>query len=128
VHQYLAQASLMARWGVVDLAERFGADAQDELDHQRRIVDVMVATGTPFRGIDVPPPRLGRTVEAILQVDRELEVEVIRLYEEAASYCERFHHHFAHELFAALLDEELHHLADIDELVAQVRSGAGLHG
>ena len=56
----------------------------------------------------------------MLLIDRGLEIEVIRLYDEAANYCARLRAQELQVLFADLLQEELDHLRDLDHLLAEM--------
>lgn len=125
VEHYLAQASLVELWGYRTLADRFVDDARDELDHQHRIIRHAVSVGVAPRAIDLPPLRFGRTVEELVMMDRAFELDVVRLYEEAVGYCERMGFAASRELFAGLYEEEVEHLASIDALIGELRSGSG---
>ena len=53
-------------------------------------------------------------------IDRVLEVEAIRLYEEAAAYCGRVRDFAHHGLFAGILRDELMHLDELGKMEADL--------
>ncbi|MCR2831658.1 MAG: ferritin-like domain-containing protein [Acidithiobacillus ferrooxidans] len=124
VQQYLTQASLTAMWQLGTPSSRFRRDAEEELGHAQRLIERMLVLGIPSNGTQLPPIRLGRSLEEMLLIDRELEIEVIRLYEEAANYCARVRAAETQTLFADLLQEELGHLRDLDGMLTGMHQGA----
>lgn len=114
VQQYLAQASLTRMWGLDEDCQRFRSDAIDELGHVERVMQRLLALGVVPPAASCQPVRLGRSVEEMLLVDRELEIDVIRLYDEASRYCSRIRDGVSEELFAGLLREEIEHLTSLD--------------
>ena len=123
VQQYLTQASLTAMWQLGAPSSRFRRDAEEELGHAQRLIECMLVLGIPSNGTQLPPIRPGRTLEEMLLIDRALEIEVIRLYEEAAHYCARVRAAETQILFASLLQEELGHLRDLDGMLTGMHQG-----
>ena len=123
VQQYLTQASLTAMWQLGAPSSRFRRDAEEELGHAQRLIERMLVLGIPSNGTQLPPIRPGRSLEEMLLIDRELEIEVIRLYEEAANYCARVRAAETQTLFADLLQEELGHLHDLDGMLIEMHQG-----
>ena len=124
VQQYLAQASLTAMWQLDEHSGRFRSDAEEELGHAQQLIERMLVLGIPSNGTQLPPIRPGRSLEEMLLIDRELEIEAIRLYEEAAHYCARMRDGETQALFAGLLQDELGHLRSLDRMLAEIRQGA----
>ena len=124
VQQYLTQSSLTAMWQLKEYSGRFRRDAEEELGHAQRLIEHMLMLGIPFNGTQLPPIRPGRSLEEMLLIDRDLEIDVIRLYEEAAHYCARMRAEELQVLFAGLLQEELGHLRDLDHLLIEMHRGA----
>lgn len=123
VQLYLAQAGLAAIWGLDDESRQFRADGIEELGHVERVMQRLLELGVAPPAVAGPPVRLGRSVEEMLIVDRELEVDVIRLYEQARLYSARIRDRDSEELFAGLLRDELEHLGHIDACLDGGRSG-----
>ncbi len=130
VQQYLAQATLLEMWGMADAARQMRHESQEELEHAERIIRVMLLHGMAPRSTQLPAVRVGRSLADMLLIDRELELEAIRLYDEAARYCQRVRHAQAFELFAVLLREEQEHLASVEKWLLEVQrqEGAQHHG
>lgn len=116
VQQYLMQSRLAALWGMGDLSGHFRRDVDEELVHAERLMERMLYFGISANATQLAPVRLGRTVAEILDINRDIELEAVRLYEEAAGYCERVRDYENRDLFVAILREEIAHLEDIDRM------------
>ena len=57
----------------------------------------------------------------MLQIDRQLEIEAIRLYEEAANYCGRRQDVETQALMLDILKDEIGHLQDLDQQLATLQ-------
>ncbi|WP_038051109.1 bacterioferritin [Thioalkalivibrio sp. ALJ1] len=114
VQQYLAQARLTAMWGMVDVSDCLRRDAQEELDHADRFITRMFHYGVTPNGSQLAPVRLGRSMAELLARNRELEMEAVRLYDEAAVYCRRVGAQDDAALFERILEDELEHVREID--------------
>lgn len=123
VQQYLVQAKLAGMWGFLKHSGQFRQDASEELMHAERLIERMLVLGIPCNATQLPPVRTGRTLEEMLQIDRQLEIEVIRLYEEAAHYCARRQDRETQALMSALLEDELGHLKDLDQQLSELQKG-----
>ena len=123
VQQYLMQAKLAGLWGMADMSARLRTDVNEELIHAERLMTRMLVLGIPSNATQLPPARTGRSVEEMLQIDRVLEIEAIRLYEEATHYCARIRDCETQALFADILQDELGHLGDLDRMLAEIHTG-----
>lgn len=123
VQQYLMQAKLAGLWGMADMSARLRTDVNEELVHAERLMTRMLVLGIPSNATQLPPARTGRSVEEMLQIDRVLEIEAIRLYEEATHYCARIRDSETQALFADILQDELGHLGDLDRMLAEIHTG-----
>lgn len=121
VQQYLLQAKLTGMWGLAAQSAQFRHDVSGELAHAERLMERMLTLGIPCNATQLPPTRPGRTLEEMLQIDRLLEIEAIRLYEEAAHYCARRQDGETHALMQAILEDELDHLRDLDQQLSLMR-------
>ena len=124
VQQYLAQSSLTAMWRLDEHSHRFRGDAEEELGHAQQLIERMLVLGIAANATQLSPIRLGRSIEEMLLIDRELEIEAVRLYEEASHYCARMCDSETQALFAALLQDELGHLRDLERLLTEIHTGA----
>ena len=124
VQQYLMQSRLADLWGMADMSARMRSDVNEELVHAERLMTRMLILGIPSNATQLPPVRTGRSVEEMLQIDRVLEIEAIRLYEEAAHYCSRIRDSETQVLCADILQDELGHLAELDRMLTEIRKGA----
>ncbi len=124
VQQYLMQSRLVALWGMADMSARMRSDVNEELVHAERLMTRMLILGIPSNAAQLPPVRTGRSVEEMLQIDRTLEIEAIRLYEEAVHYSARIRDSETETLCSAILQDELGHLRDLDRMLTEIRKGA----
>ena len=121
VQQYLLQAKLTGMWGLSAQSAHFRNDVSEELVHAERLMERMLVLGIPCNATQLPPIRPGRTLEEMLHIDRQLEIEAIRLYEEAASYCARRQDGETQALMRALLEDELGHLKELDRQLSELQ-------
>ena len=124
VQQYLMQAKLAGLWGMADMSARLREDVNEELVHAERLMERMLMLGIPSNATQLSTVRTGRSVEEMLQIDRELEIEAVRLYEDAAHYCARIRDSETQALFADILQDELGHLGDLDRMLTEIQKGA----
>lgn len=120
VQQYMAQSKLCDLWGMTDYCAHFRQDVTEELGHVESLMVALLKLGVAPHATQLPPVRLGRTLEEMIEIDRVLEVEAVRLYEEAAAYCTRVRDFAHHALFAKILRDELQHLDELDKMTASL--------
>ena len=116
VQQYLAQSVLARLWGDEALSSKLRSEAVEELGHAERLMERLIAFGIAPSAGNLPPSRLGRSVDDMLAADRELEVDAVRLYREAVAHAQRMRDSDSAALLADLLAEEMEHVQDIDNL------------
>lgn len=116
VQQYMAQSKLCDLWGMAEYCSHFRQDVIEELGHVESLMGALLKLGVAPHATQLPPVRLGRTLEEMLAIDRVLEVEAVRLYEEAAAYCTRVRDFAHHALFAQILRDEMQHLDELDKM------------
>ena len=116
VQQYLAQSVLARMWGDEALSSKLRSEAVEELGHAERLMERLIAVGVAPSAGNLPPSRLGRSVDELLVADRELEVEAVRLYQEAVAHARRMRDSDSAALLADILAEEMEHVQEIDSL------------
>ncbi len=117
VQQYLAQAKLTALWGMTEASERLREDVSAELRHAESLMEELLVRGTPPAGAALAPARLAGNLPGLLLHDRVLELEAVRLYDEAARYCTRVGDERCRALFVKILDDEVEHIHELDEWI-----------
>lgn len=122
VQQYMAQSRLCDLWQLADFCSHFHQDVIEELGHVASLTDALLKLGAAPNATQLPPVRLGRSLEEMLAIDRVLEVEAVHLYEEAAAYCARVRDVTHHALFEKILHDELEHLRELDRMEADLRT------
>ena len=116
VQQYLAQSVLARLWGDEALSSKLRSEAVEELGHAERLMERLIVLGVAPSAGNLPPSRLGRSVDELLAADRELEVEAVRLYQEAVAHTQRMRDSDGTSLLADILAEEMEHVQEIDSL------------
>ncbi len=122
IQQYLAQARLCELWGLTDFSRQFAEDSREEMGHLSDLMDALLRLGVTPQASHVPAVRLGRTLEQMLEIDRQVEYDAIRLYEEAVDYCARRRDTAHQALFDRILHEELEHLNTLDQLISRAKA------
>lgn len=79
--------------------------------------------GIPSNATQLPAVRTGRSVEEMWQINRLLEIEAVRLYEEGSHYCSRIRDRETKALFDDILKEEMSHLGEIERLLSTQHKG-----
>lgn len=116
VQQYLAQSVLTRLWGDKALSDKLRSEAVEELGHAERLMEQLIMFGISPSAGNIPPSRLGRSADDLLAADRELEVEAVRLYQEAVAHAQRMRDSASASLLADILNEEMAHVQEIDSL------------
>ncbi len=119
VQQYLAQSRLCALLGLPE-EHYFRREAGEELGHAAQLIEVLLKFGVSPNATRLAPARPGRNLAEMLSIDRQLEMEAIRLYGEAAGYCERFGDAAMTGFFLDLMRDEEHHLGELDKMLASL--------
>ena len=88
VQQYMVQSKLCDLWGA-EYCGHFRQDVIEEPGHVESLMEALLKLGVTPHATQLPAVRLGRSMEEMFEIDRVLEVEAVRLYEEAAAYCTR---------------------------------------
>jgi bacterioferritin len=118
VQQYLAQSVLARLWGDADLAAHLRHEAIEELEHAERLMERLILLGVAPSAGNLPPARLGRRVEDLLASDRTLELDAVRLYQEAIAHARRMRDADSAALLEDILGEELAHVRELDGRLA----------
>jgi bacterioferritin len=116
VQQYLAQSVLARLWGDEELARKLRSEAVEELGHAERLMEQLIVFGVAPASGNLPPSRLGRSADELLAADRQLEVDAVRLYQDAAAHARRMRDSGSAALLEGILAEEMAHVQDIDSL------------
>jgi bacterioferritin len=124
VQQYLAQSVLARLWGDYELSMHLRREAVEELHHAERLMERLIRLGVAPSAGNLPPSRLGRSVDDLLAADRVLEVDAVRLYEEALAHARRMRDADSAILLEGILAEEMAHVREIDGMKAE----RGQHG
>jgi bacterioferritin len=128
VQQYLAQSVLARLWGDEQLAQHLRHEAVEELGHAERLMEKLILLGVPPSAGSLAPSRLGRTPEALLEADQQIEIDAVRLYQQALAHAQRMRDSDHASLFEGILREELAHVQALDQSLNQVAPREHTHG
>ena len=67
VQMYTTQAKLVETWGLAEVAEKFRAEASEELGHAERIISRMLALGVAPNASQLRPVKLGTSLQQLLE-------------------------------------------------------------
>jgi bacterioferritin len=119
VQQYLAQSVLARLWGDYALSSQLRREAVEELEHAERLMERLIVLGVAPSAGNLPPARLGRSVDDLLAADRVLEVDAVRLYDEALVHARRISDADNAALLESILAEEVAHVRELDGMTAE---------
>lgn len=119
VQQYLAQSTLALLWGQQGLADEWRRDAAEELAHAERLMERLIVLGVAPATGAMAPARLGRDADTLLRANRQLELDAVRLYQEALWHAQRVRDADTAALMQSLLDEEKSHLDALDHKLTE---------
>lgn len=128
VQQYMAQSRLCDMWNLAEHCAHFRQDVTEELEHVQSLMDALLKLGVAPHATRLPAVRLGRSLAEMIAIDRELEIEAIRLYEEAAGYCARVRDFARQALFERILRDELQHLEELSKMEASLQAQEKRYG
>jgi bacterioferritin len=80
----------------------------------------MLGLGVAPNASQLRPAGVARNLVDLLLQDQALEREIVALYHEASIFCRRIADHENAEFFHGLLQDELHHAAEIDAWLAKL--------
>jgi bacterioferritin len=121
VQQYLAQSVLARLWGDAALGDKLRHEAVEELEHAERLMERLIVLGVPPSSGNLPPARLGRSAAELLAADHMLEVDAVRLYEQALAHSRRMRDADSAALLDGILADEVAHVREIDSMAESGR-------
>ena len=124
VQHYLTQSKLCGMWGLQDVCNHFREDVQAELKHAEWLIERMLSVGVTPNASQLAPARVGRSFEDMLDINRVLELDAVRIYQEAVAYCERRGETDYRDFFARILADEVEHVRELEAMRAQAKSRA----
>lgn len=121
--QYTLQAVQAEVWGMKPLTDKLREGVREELRHAEEFLRRMYALGvTPHAG-QPRAPQVGRSHAELLRFGLATEAEAIRLYREACQFCERIADVDNREIFARILQDEVHHHQELERQLQALGAG-----
>ncbi|MHB8915102.1 MAG: ferritin-like domain-containing protein [Thiobacillus sp.] len=116
VQQYLAQSVVARLWGDETLSKNLRREAVEEMVHAERLMERLIVLGVAPSAGNLPPARLGRNANELLDADHALEIDAVRLYEEALVHTRRMRDTDSAALLEDILGEEIAHVKEMATL------------
>lgn len=123
VQQYLAQSVLARLQGDEALSGQLREECLEELEHAARLMERLMLDGVAPQAGNLPPARLAREASQMLEADRQLELNAVRLYEDAAAHARRVRDPVCEALFTQLLAEEVEHVRELERIGTPAMEG-----
>ena len=119
VQQYQAQSVLARIWGEALLSEQLQREVVEELRHAQRLMEHLIVLGVAPNAGNLLPARLGRTVEQLLLANQQMELEAVRLYQEALVHANRIRDRDFADLIQSILADEKAHLLSLNQSIEE---------
>ena len=116
VQQYLAQSVLARLWGDEALSKQLRREAVEEMTHAERLMERLIQLGVAPSAGNLSPARLGTNADALLSADHTLEVDAVRLYQEALAHAKRMRDTASATLLEDILSEEIAHVQELEAI------------
>jgi bacterioferritin len=123
INQYWLHYRIFDNWGFRELAKKWREESIEEMEHADKFVHrILFLEGFPnMQSLD--PLRIGQSVEEIIKLDLETEMDARALYLEAANYCFSINDRVTKLLFEDVAKSEEKHIDFLEtqlELIKQV--------
>jgi bacterioferritin len=123
INQYWLHYRILANWGFKNLARKWREESIEEMTHADKFVDrILFLEGFPNLQ-SLNPLRTGQSIQEIVELDLQSELEARALYIEAADYCVSVRDRVTKDLFEKLAADEEEHIDFLEtqlELIKQV--------
>ena len=119
VQQYQAQSVLARIWGEARLSEKLQREVSEELRHAQRLMEHMIVLGVAPNAGNLLPARLCRTVDQLLMANHQMELDAIRLYQEALIHANRVRDRVFSDLIQSILADEKMHLMSLNQMIEE---------
>jgi bacterioferritin len=128
VQLYSTQARLVASWGLAEPASKLRSEASEEMEHVDRIIGRMLALNVAPNASQLRPAFVGKSLVELLQFDLTFELELVKLYHDATTYCAKIGDHDSRLFFETLLKEEQAHSHELSQWIAQLEQPVSSQG
>jgi bacterioferritin len=121
VQMYSTQARYVGNLGLDKASKRLRHEATEETEHVERIIARMLALGAVPGASQLRPVCLGNNLISILTSNRDFEIELVNLYQDAVTYCSLNGNDDDRIFFQTLLSEEQKHEVEITEWITSIK-------
>lgn len=121
--QYTLQAVQAEAWGLKPLADELREGVREELRHAEVFLRRMVALGVSPHAGQPRALQAGRSHAELLRFGMATESDAIRLYAEARQFCDRIADVDNRDIFARILEDEVHHYQELERQLQALGAG-----
>jgi len=110
INQYFLHARILDDWGVTKLGKHEYNESIEEMQHADKLIGrILFLEGLPNLQ-EVAKLHIGETVKEILECDMKIEIEGVKNYKEAITYCREVGDYVSEDLLKTILQDEEGHV------------------
>ena len=110
INQYMVHAEMCENWGYAKLYQAIRGQAMTEMKHAEKLIErILFLEGTPAVS-KLNPMRIGKTIEKIVASDLDVELDAVRVYNEAIRLAVEVKDNGTRDLLSTILKDEEDHV------------------
>ena len=110
INQYFLHARMLDDWGVTKLGKHEYNESIEEMRHADELIKRILFLGGLPNLQEVAKLHIGETVKEILECDLKIELDGVKNYKEAITYCREVGDYVSEDLFKTILHDEEGHV------------------
>jgi bacterioferritin len=110
ISQYMVHSEMCANWGLNKLHEAIEKQAIDEMKHAETLIGrILFLEGSPTVS-KLHEIKIGKTVEQIVSVDEDAELDAVKAYNDSIAACEAAGDMGSADMLRKILQDEERHV------------------
>ena len=110
ISQYMVHSEICANWGFEKLHEAIEKQAIDEMKHAESLIGrILFLEGSPTVS-KLHKIKIGRTVEEIVSIDEDDELDAVKAYNDSIAACEAAGDNGSADMLRKILQDEERHV------------------
>lgn len=120
INQYFVHAEMAEDWGYERLSKSFKTRSITEMKHAERLIErILFLEGTPIV-THLNDINIGREIPQQVNNDHELELEAVRMYNDAIVLAGKVLDYATRDMLTEILRDEDEHVDELEELQDQI--------